>query len=79
VNKLEIAELTKAARDAAPLRPQALQEVWEAAFVAALTGSAREPFPHEKNEHYLVNRAERIADEAMKRIEGRRRLALRKA
>jgi hypothetical protein len=77
VNKLEIAELAKATRDAAPLRPQALQDAWEAAFIAALTGSAREPYPPEKDEQYLCNRAERIADAAVKRIEARRNVVRR--
>jgi hypothetical protein len=50
-----------------------IQSRWEQAFIAALTGSAREPWPPEKNEQYLVNRAERIANEAVLRIGSRRK------
>lgn len=75
MNKLQIAELARAARDAAPLRPQALQEAWEAVFVGALKGAALAHF--EKDEQYLMNRAERIADAAVKRIEARRRIVQR--
>lgn len=45
--------------------------VWQQCFVAALTGSARDPYPPETDEQYLCNRAERIADVATSRIEQR--------
>lgn len=47
-------------------------DVWEQAFIAALMGSAREPWPPEKSTEYLLNRAHHIADGAEKRIEQRR-------
>jgi truncated hemoglobin YjbI len=43
--------------------------IWQQCFIAALTGSAREPFLPEKDERYLVNRAESIANAATVRIE----------
>jgi len=51
------------------------QDTWEIAFLLALAGSAREPYPPEKNEEFIGNRAERIADLALERITRRRKVA----
>lgn len=49
------------------------QDLWEAVFVAALTGCAREPYQAEKDRVYTINRAEAVADDAVDRIIKRRK------